>query len=134
MTATALAVRRVAAPRTTAILAGLLALGVLVEAALAGGFLGGSHTWKSWHENLGTFLILIPLASLLVGLALYRRRPENVSMLANRVVLLLLVVTVVVTGNAGGSLLAVHIPAAVAMVGLVVRQAMIAAQARDAER
>ena len=126
--------RRVAAPRTTAILAGLLALGVLVEAALAGGFLGGHRLWKSWHENLGTFLILIPLASLLVGLALYRRRPENVSMLANRVVLLLLVVTVVVTGNAGGSLLAVHIPAAVAMVGLVVSQAMIAAQARDAER
>jgi hypothetical protein len=134
MTATTLAVRRVAAPRTTAILAGLLALGVLVEAALAGGFLGGSHMWKSWHENLGTFLILIPLASLLVGLALYRRQPEDVLMLANRVVLLILVVTVVVTGNAGGSLLAVHIPAAVAMVGLVVRQAMIAAQARDAER
>ena len=134
MTATDLAVRRVAAPRTTAILAGLLALGVLVEAALAGGFLGGSHMWKSWHENLGTFLILIPLASLLVGLALYRRQPEDVLMLANRVVLLILVVTVVVTGNAGGSLLAVHIPAAVAMVGLVVRQAMIAAQARDAER
>jgi len=134
MTATTLAVRRVAAPRTTAILAGLLALGVLVEAALAGGFLGGSHMWKSWHENLGTFLILIPLASLLVGLALYRRQPEKVSMLANRVVLLILVVTVVVTGNAGGSLLAVHIPAAVAMVGLVVRQATIATQARDAER
>ena len=134
MTATTLAVRRVAAPRTTAILAGLLALGVLVEAALAGGFLGGSHMWKSWHENLGTFLILIPLASLLVGLALYRRQPEKVSMLANRVVLLILVVTVVVTGNAGGSLLAVHIPAAVAMVGLVVRQAMIATQARDAAR
>lgn len=127
MTATTLAVRRVAAPRTTAILAGVLVLGVLVEAALAGGFLGGSHMWKSWHENLGTFLILIPLASLLVGLALYRRQPEKVSMLANRVVLLVLVVTVVVTGNAGGSLLAVHIPAAVAMVGLVLRQATIAA-------
>ena len=104
MTATALEVRRVAAPGTTAILAGLLALGVLVEAALAGGFLGGHRLWKSWHENLGTFLILIPVASLLVGLALYRRQPENVLMLASRVVLLLLAVSVVVTGNAGGAL------------------------------
>jgi hypothetical protein len=49
-------------------------------------------------------------------------------------VLLILVVTVVVIGNAGGSLLAVHIPAAVAMVGLVVGQAMIATQVRGAER
>ena len=134
MIPTILVVRRVAAPRTTAILAELLARGVLVEAALAGGFLGGSHPWKSWHENLGTFLILVPLASLFVGLALYRRQPEDVLMLANRVVLLLLVVTVVVTGNAGGNLLAIHIPAAVAMVGLVVSQAMIATQVRGAER
>src|ERR1039457_6023655 len=111
MIQTILVVRRVAAPRTTAILADLLARGVLVEASVAGGFWGGSHTWKSWHENLGTFLILVPLASLFVGLALYRRQPEDVLMLANRVVLLLLVVTVVVTGNAGGNLLAVHIPA-----------------------
>lgn len=55
-------------------------------------------------------------------------------MLASRVGLLILVVAVVVTGNVGGSLLAVHIPAAVATVGLVVRQAMVAVQARDAQR
>ena len=54
--------------------------------------------------------------------------------MASRVVLLLLAVTVVVTGNAGGNLLAVHIPAAVAVVGLVVSQAMIATQVRGAER
>ena len=90
--------------------------------------------WAGKQVDGNFLLILIPLASLLVGLALYRRQPEDVLMLANRVVLLILVVTVVVTGNAGGSLLAVPIPAAVAMVGLVVRQAMIAAQARDAER
>lgn len=54
---------RVTAPRNTMRLAGILALGLLVEAAFAGGFLGGHHMWMSWHENLGTFLILPPLAT-----------------------------------------------------------------------
>jgi hypothetical protein len=61
------AASRVTAPRTTLTLAGFLALGVLVEAAIAGGFLGGQHMWMSWHENLGGFLVLPPLASLIVG-------------------------------------------------------------------
>lgn len=47
MTATPFPVPRVAAPRTTAILAAMLAFGVLLEAALAGGFLGGTSLWKS---------------------------------------------------------------------------------------
>ena len=122
---------RVTAPRITMTLAGLLALGVLLEAALAGGFLGGSDMWRSWHENLGTVLILIPLASLLVGLSLQRHQPEDALMLASRLALLILVIAVVVTGNVGGSLLAIHIPAAVAMVGLVTRQLMLASHARD---
>jgi len=122
---------RVTAPRITMILAGLLALGVLLEGAFAGGFLGGSQVWRSWHENVGTVLILIPLASLLVGLALQRRQPEDALMLASRLALLILVIAVVVTGNVGGSLLAIHIPAAVAMAGVVVRQVMLATQARN---
>ncbi len=52
------AASRVTAPRTTLILAGFLGLGILVEAAIAGGFLGGQHMWMSWHENLGGFLVL----------------------------------------------------------------------------
>jgi hypothetical protein len=128
------AASRVTAPRTTLILAGFLALGVLVEAAIAGGFLGGQHMWMSWHENLGGFLVLPTLASLIVGLALRRRQPENASMLAGRVALLIVVITVVATGNGGGSLLAVHIPAAVATFGLLVRQMMLATQAREADR
>jgi hypothetical protein len=115
--------RRVAAPRTTAILAGILALGVLLEAALAGGFLGGHHVWKSWHESLGDLLVLPPLLSLIVGLVLRRRQHEAASVLASRIALLILVIAVVVTGHEGGTILAIHIPAAVGTMGLVVRQA-----------
>jgi hypothetical protein len=116
--------RRIAAPRTTAILAGVLALGVLLEATFAGGFLGGHHMWKSWHEDLGNLLVLPALASLVVGLALRRREPDSASMLASRVALLILVIAAVAAGHEGGSLLAIHIPVAVATTGLVVRQAM----------
>lgn len=109
----------VAAPRVTAALAGILALGVLIQAAFAGGFLGGHHLWLSWHENLGDVLVLLPLASLVVGLVACRRQPDTPPMLASRVGLVLLVFGVVATGHAGRSLLAIHIPAAVALVGLI---------------
>jgi hypothetical protein len=122
-----------AAPRATIVLAYLLVVGVLVEAAFAGGFVGGHHMWKVWHENLGDFLVLFPLANLVVGLALRRRHPESRSMVATRVVLLLLVVVVVVTGHAGGTLLAIHIPAAVATAGLLARQVTIFSRAQGAD-
>jgi hypothetical protein len=112
------------------VLACILAIGILVEATFAGGFLGGPHMWKDWHANLGDLLPLPPLASLVAGLALRRRQPEGVTMLATRVVLLILVVAVVVTGHEGGTLLAVHIPAAVATAGLLVRQVTMSNQAR----
>ena len=37
-----------AAPRTTMILTEILALGVLAQAAFAGGFLDGHHMWLTW--------------------------------------------------------------------------------------
>jgi hypothetical protein len=40
--------------------------------------------WVSWHKNLGDFLVLPPLASLVGGLALIRRQLEGASMLAGR--------------------------------------------------
>lgn len=123
--------RRLAAPRITAILAGILALGVVLEATFAGGFLGGHHVWMSWHEGLGNLLVLPPLASLIIGLALRRRERESASMLASRVALLILVIAVVATGHEGGNLLAVHIPAAVGTMGLVVRQSMPSSASAD---
>ena len=119
----------VAAPLTTTALAGLVALGVLLQGAFAGGFLSGHHVWRGAHETLGDLLIVLPLASLVVGLIAARRQPETKSVLASRVGLLVLLVLVITTGHAGRGLLALHIPAAIATVGLVTRQFVVASQA-----
>ncbi|MFI5614155.1 hypothetical protein [Amycolatopsis sp. NPDC051903] len=113
----------VAAPRVTAMTGLVLAAGVVVQGLFAGGFLGGDHGWFAWHEVLGTALVLPPLVSLVAALVLLRRQPDPPSVLATRVFLLVLVVVVIVTGHAGRGLLAVHIPAAVAVAGIAVRQA-----------
>lgn len=52
MSRTIPAATRVAALRTTMMLSGVLALGVLVEAALAGGFLGGHDMWAARTRKL----------------------------------------------------------------------------------
>ncbi|OLT14436.1 hypothetical protein BJF78_19530 [Pseudonocardia sp. CNS-139] len=111
------------APRLTALLGLVLAVGVLAQGLFAGGFLGGGQMWRAWHEALGDALVLPPLVGLVVALLLLRRHPEAAAVLATRVVLLALVVVVIVTGHAGRSLLVVHIPAAIAVVGIAVRQA-----------
>lgn len=126
--------RRITAPRTTMVLIEILAFEVLVQAALAGGFLGGYDVWKSWHGNLGDFLALLPLASLVLGLALRHRQPESVTMLVSRFILLIMVFVVVATGHEAGALLAAHIPAAVATVGILVRQAATITRAREVQR
>jgi hypothetical protein len=114
---------RISAPRLTMVLGLVLAVGVLAQGLFAGGFLEGDREWHAWHEVLGDLLVLPPLVGLVVALLLLRRRPEARVVLATRVVLLALVIVVIVTGHAGRSLLAVHIPAAVAVVGIAVRQA-----------
>jgi hypothetical protein len=122
----------VAAPGVTAALAAALALGVLAQATFAGGFLSGHHVWMTWHENLGDFLILPPLASLFVGLVSWRHQRDTTPMLVSRVVLLAAVLALVITGYAADTsreILAVHIPAAVATFGLVVYQTLLAIQA-----
>jgi hypothetical protein len=113
----------IAAPRLTAICGLVLALGVLVQGLSAGSFLQGHHGWQAWHEALGDALVLPPLVSLLTALMLMRREADSRSVVATRAFLLVLVVVVVVTGHAGTSLLAVHIPAAIGVVAIAVRQA-----------
>jgi hypothetical protein len=115
----------VTAPRATAALASVLGFGVLAQGAFAGGFLAGHHMWLAWHEDVGDFLIMLPLASLVLGLPLGRRRPEPRTVLALRVALVVLVVAVIATGHAAGALLAVHVPAAVATMALVVGQVVL---------
>jgi hypothetical protein len=122
--------RQIAAPRATKVLAEILGLGVLAQAAFAGGFLGGHHMWLSWHQRLGDFIVVIPLVSLIVGLVARRRRPDTTSMLLIRVVLVALVIGTEAAGHAAGSLLALHIPLAVAVMALTMWQITIAAEAQ----
>lgn len=113
-----------AAPRITSILAGMLGLGIVLQATFAGGFIGGRQTWLHWHQRVGDLLLLLPLVSLVIALALRRHHPERAEFVAVRVALVLLVVLVELTGHAGGNWLALHIPAAVTAMALVVRQGM----------
>jgi hypothetical protein len=87
----------------------------------------GDQVWHAWHEALGEALgdalVLPPLVGLVVALLLLRRHSEAPAVLATRVVLLALVIVVIATGHAGRSLLVVHIPAAIAVAGIAVRQA-----------
>ncbi|HEX7660991.1 MAG TPA: hypothetical protein VF444_16090 [Pseudonocardiaceae bacterium] len=134
--------RTVAAPRLTAVLGLILAVGVLAQGLLAGAFMQGDHQWLSWHEALGTSLILPPLISVIAALVLLRRQPDSPSALLTRIFLLVLVIVVILTGHAGRSLLALHIPAAIAVAGIAVRQAtgfvripkFPGVQRRDADR
>ncbi|HZD67397.1 MAG TPA: hypothetical protein VFA45_00305 [Actinomycetes bacterium] len=128
--------RGVAAPRVTTVLAAALALGVLAQATFAGEFLSGQRVWLTWHENLGDFLLLVPLASLFVGLVSRRHQRDTTPILVSRVVLLAAVLTLVITGHAvdtSREMLAVHIPAAVATFGIVAYQALIAVRALAAQ-
>lgn len=115
--------RPIAAPRTTAILGLILAVGVLAQGLFAGAFMQGGRQWHAWHEALGNALVLPPLISLVVALLLIRRRPDPPLVLLTRIFLLALVIVVILTGHAGHDLLAIHIPAAIAVVGISVRQA-----------
>lgn len=115
--------RPIAAPRTTAILGLILAVSVLAQGLFAVGFMQGDRQWHAWHEALGNALVLPPLVSLVVALVLIRRQPDPPSALLTRIFLLALVLVVILTGHAGRDLLMVHIPAAIAVVGISVRQA-----------
>ncbi|MFI5894937.1 hypothetical protein ACIA5D_33050 [Actinoplanes sp. NPDC051513] len=119
----AAAPRTIAASRLTAILGLTLAVGVLAQGLFAGAFMSGDHQWLAWHEALGNALVLPPLASLVAALVLRRRHPDPPAALATRVFLLALVIVVIATGHAGRDMLVVHIPAALALVGIAVRQA-----------
>lgn len=124
------AARQTAAPRATKVLAEILGVGVLAQAGFAGGFLGGHHMWLNWHQRLGDFIVVIPLVSLVVGLVARRRQPETTSMLLVRVVLIALVIGTEAAGHAAGSWLALHIPLAVALMALTMRQIILAAEAQ----
>jgi hypothetical protein len=120
--------RQTAAPRATKVLAEILGLGVLAQAAFAGGFLEGHHMWLSWHQRLGDFLVVVPIASLVMGLLATRRQPDTASILLTRIALVAVVIGTEAAGHAAGSLLALHIPLAVATMALAMWQITNAAK------
>jgi hypothetical protein len=122
--------RQIAAPRATRVLAEILGLGVLAQAAFAGGFLGGHHMWLSWHQRLGDFIVVIPIVSLVIGLLARRRQAEATLMLLMRAALIALVIGTEAAGHAAGSLLALHVPLAVATMALTMWQITNAAEAQ----
>ncbi len=115
--------RAIAAPRLTAILGLVLAIGVLAQGLLAGAFLSGASEWYPWHEALGNALVFPPLVSLVAALVLLWRHPDRPSALVTRVFLLVLVLVTIASAHGGRELLVVHIPAAIAVVAIAVRQA-----------
>lgn len=131
------AAKGVAAPTATAALAEAVAVGVLAQAAFAGGFLGGYHSWLAWHENVGDYLTLLPLASLLIGLTSRRHQRDATAVLLSRVALVVGVLGVVATGHIAADspgMLAIHIPAAIIVFGLVVFQALTSMHALPSGR
>jgi len=110
--------------RSTKILAGAIVAGVVVQAALAGGFLAGRATFRDLHEYLGYVLLAAGSAVLVVGL-LGRRRSEVTVRLPTRVGLALaLGVTVFVgmrAGRGSSDLLMLHIPLAFGILALATR-------------
>lgn len=115
--------RTIAAPRLTAILGLVLAVGVLAQGLSAGAFLQGDRQWHPWHEVFGHALAAPPLISLVAALVLLRRQPDPPAMLASRIVLLVLVLVAITAGHADGTMITVHIPAVIAVVGIAVWQA-----------
>lgn len=108
--------------RATQVLAALVALGVLVQSAFAGGFLRAFYTdggalgsSLSWHE-LGanaTFGLLAVEGLLVLATPLRRRTGQLVS----GVVLAVLLTGVIGLGYVGGGAVALHVPLGVLAFG-----------------
>jgi hypothetical protein len=111
----------VAAPRFTRVAGLVIALGVLTQATLAGGFLGSQPGWIDIHRVIGSILPLVGLGLVVAGLIGRRRDPEPAGLLIARIGLLLALIAEVSLGlNAGAtrSLLILHIPFSFVIVGL----------------
>lgn len=107
--------------RAAAVLAALVALGVLLQAVFAGGFirafygstvLGSSLTWHELGAN-ATFGLLVLEGVIVVATPLRRRRAH----VASGVVLGVLLTAVIGLGYVGGGSLVVHVPLAVLTFG-----------------
>ena len=129
MSETPAAVRRAAA-----VLAALVAVGVLLQSAFAGGFLSpvyggagvpGARTWHELGAN-ATFGLLLVEGLLVVATPLRRRRQH----LTSGILLGLLLTAVIGLGYVGGASVAVHVPLGVLSFGVALWHAAAAAGLR----
>ena len=116
--------------RLTAVLAAMVAAGVLLQAVFAGGFLrafygadvlGSSLTWHELGGN-ATFGLLLLEGLVVVGTPLRRDRQH----LASGLLLGVLLTAVIGLGYVGGASVAVHIPLAMATFGVALWHAAAA--------
>jgi membrane protease YdiL (CAAX protease family) len=116
----------VLAPRVTRAAAFTIMGGILLQAAIAGGFLAG-HDWNDLHMALGGVLIVSALVVLGVGLIGRRSRLETRSLLMTRIGVLIVLLATAIVGLVAGQgtrdLLMMHIPLAIISMGLSARLA-----------
>jgi CHASE2 domain-containing sensor protein len=109
----------------TQALAGVIVAGVIVQSALAGGFLAGRPALRDVHEHLGYGLLAAGLALLVIGLLGRRSESAITVRLPTRIALVLaLAVTVFVGMRASrgtSDLLMLHIPLAFGILALATR-------------
>jgi hypothetical protein len=112
----------ISAPRTTRVTALIVMIGVLAQAALAGGFLAGNGGLTTVHMIVGMALVVSAIVLVIVGL--FPRRDHRRWLTIRLAVLILLVLTGVAGALAGQGtrdLLIVHIPLAIVSMGMASR-------------
>lgn len=112
----------IVAPGLTRVLAGLLMLGVMVQAVLAGAFLAGRPHLRSVHAGIGHTVGLLGILVLIVGVVGRFRTREPFSRLATRAAIFLATAFTIGSGEIAShgtrDLLMLHIPLAIAVVGM----------------
>jgi hypothetical protein len=111
--------------RLTQFLAGIIVVGVVMQAAVAGGFLAGRPTFRTIHEHLGYGLLLAGFALLTAGLLGRRSQSAAALLIPTRAALALTLALTVFAGmrssRGSSDLLILHLPLSFAILALGVR-------------
>jgi heme A synthase len=108
-----------------AALTGLVSLGILVQAFLAGEFINRDHrhSWITAHDVVATVLMVLALATAIYAVVRFRRNAKDLMGASIALFVLLVVQTGIghsVTDGDHDALLAIHIPLALFIFGLTV--------------
>lgn len=128
--------RSAGASRAFSILNGLVLLGVLLQGLSAGGFLGrlGGMEWLQLHQITAAVVVILALAAALVAAITQRRHRAIAGWSAALFVLLVVQTGLGEAISEGGerTLVAVHIPLAMLIMGIGVYLSIAGAQTRRA--